>query len=132
MMNIYNGNVQLDDQGSAVIELPDYFEALNREFRYQLTAVGAPGPNLYVSKEISNCKFEIAGGSPRSKVSWQVTGIRHDPYAEQNRIQVVVDKQPDERGKYLNPQVYGLGPEFEIGHRSAAPLGIRLAHDGTK
>jgi len=25
-------------------------------------------------------------------VSWQVTGIRHDPWAEANRIQVLVDK----------------------------------------
>jgi hypothetical protein len=40
MMNIYNGNVILDTNGEAWIELPDWFEALNQDFRYQLTAIG--------------------------------------------------------------------------------------------
>ena len=34
MMNIYNGNVTLDDKGEAVVTLPGWFEALNRDFRY--------------------------------------------------------------------------------------------------
>jgi hypothetical protein len=45
-------------------------------------------------------------------VSWQVTGIRHDPYAEQNRIQVEVDKAPTDKGSYLHPEVYGK-PQME-------------------
>ncbi|MEO5951931.1 MAG: hypothetical protein ABIQ44_05610, partial [Chloroflexia bacterium] len=101
MMNVYNGNVVVDAKGEATVQLPDYFGALNQDFRYQLTAIGAPGPNLYVAEEISGNQFKIAGASPNSKVSWQVTGIRHDPYAEQNRIQPVVDKPTDEKGKYL-------------------------------
>ena len=48
MMNVYNGNVMLDGSGNATVELPEYFESLNREFRYQLTPIGAPGPMLYV------------------------------------------------------------------------------------
>ena len=106
MMNVYNGNVVVDAKGEATVQLPEYFEALNQDFRYQLTAIGAPGPNLYVAQEISGNQFKIAGASPNSKVSWQVTGIRHDPYAEQNRIQPVVDKPADEKGKYLYPEVY--------------------------
>jgi hypothetical protein len=39
-------------------------------------------------------------------VSWQVTGIRHDPYAEANRIQVLVDKPASEQGTYLYPELY--------------------------
>ncbi len=74
MMNVYNGNVTLNASGEAVVELPDYFEALNRDFRYQLTAVGAPGPYLYVAEEIQGNQFRIAGGAPGMKVSWQVTG----------------------------------------------------------
>ncbi len=53
MKNVYDGNVVLDAVGQAVVELPDYFDALNRDFRYQLTAIGAPGPNLYISEKIS-------------------------------------------------------------------------------
>ena len=63
MMNIYDGNATLDGSGEAVVTLPDWFETLNRDFRYQLTAVGAPGPNLYVAEEISGNHFKIAGGS---------------------------------------------------------------------
>jgi hypothetical protein len=107
MMNVYNGNVTLDAKGEATVQLPDYFQALNEEFRYQLTAIGAPGPNLYIAQEIKANSFKIAGGAPNSKVSWQVTGIRHDPYAEQNRIQPEVNKPADEQGKYLYPDVYG-------------------------
>src|SRR5262249_16447633 len=106
MMNIYNGMVTLDDQGEAAVFLPDWFEALNRDFRYQLTAVGVPGPSLYIAQEISDHRFRIAGGHPGGKVSWQVTGIRKDPFAEKHRIPVEEDKPTHERGTYLHPEVY--------------------------
>lgn len=99
MMNVYNGNVLLDISGEAWIELPAYFEALNREFRYQLTAIGAPGPNLYVADEIAGNQFRIAGGTSGMKVSWQVTGIRKDPYAERNPVIVEQDKPEAQRGR---------------------------------
>ncbi|MEN8164983.1 MAG: hypothetical protein ABFS37_12700, partial [Acidobacteriota bacterium] len=116
MMNVYNGNVVLDAEGRAVIQLPDWFEVLNRDFRYQLTPIGAPGPNLYVASEVSGNQFEIAGGAPGMTVSWQVTGIRHDPWAEANRIQVEQDKPADERGKYLHPEVLDVDPMLRIGY----------------
>ena len=40
MMNIYTGNVTTDAQGEARVQLPDWFEVLNTDFRYQLTAIG--------------------------------------------------------------------------------------------
>jgi len=111
MMNIYNGNVVLDANGEAVVELPDWFGALNRDFRYQLTAVGAPGPNLYIAQEIENNSFRIAGGNAGSKVSWQVTGIRQDAWANAHRIPVEVDKPERERGYYIHPELYGAPEE---------------------
>ena len=39
-MNIYNGNITTNETGEATVTLPDYFEALNIEFRYQLTVIG--------------------------------------------------------------------------------------------
>jgi len=107
MMNVYNGVIVLDAHGQAWVQLPDYFEALNQDFRYQLTAIGAPGPNLYVAKEVSGNRFRIAGGKPHAKVSWQVTGIRHDAYANANRIPNVVEKPGAERGTYLHPELFG-------------------------
>lgn len=107
MMNVYNGNVVLDDSGAAWVQLPDYFEALNRDYRYQLTPIGGPGPNLYIAQEVQNNQFQIAGGAPGLRVSWQVTGIRQDPYANANRIAVEVMKPEGERGTYLYPEAYG-------------------------
>ncbi|MEM1271002.1 MAG: hypothetical protein AAGI08_13260 [Bacteroidota bacterium] len=117
MMNVYNGNATLDAAGEAIVTLPDYFEALNRDFRYQLTAVGAPGPNLYVAAKIAGNQFSIAGGEPGAEVSWQITGIRQDPWAELNRIPNEELKAPDERGYYLHPKAYGVGPEADLSLR---------------
>ncbi len=39
MMNVYNGNIRTDANGEATVMLP-LFEALNRDFRYQLTVIG--------------------------------------------------------------------------------------------
>ncbi len=116
MMNVYNGNVVLDDEGKARIELPEWFEALNREFRYQLTCIGGYAP-VYIEEEISGNSFAIAGGVPGLKVSWQVTGIRQDPWAEANRIPVETDKNPLEKGLYRHPEVYGQPEEKGISYQ---------------
>ncbi len=107
MMNVYNGNAALDANGEAWVTMPEWFEALNRDFRYQLTSLGAPGPNLYVAAEVSNNQFKIAGGVPGGRVSWQVTGIRQDAFANANRIVVEVDKPDNERGTYLHAEAFG-------------------------
>jgi hypothetical protein len=116
MMNVYNGNVTLDAKGEAWVEMPNWFEALNQDFRYQLTPIGAPGPNLYVAKEVSNNRFKIAGGKPNGKVSWQVTGIRHDVYANAHRIPVEVDKSDAERDHYLHPELFGQPDSKSLEH----------------
>ena len=130
MMNIYNGLVVLDANGEALVGLPDWFEALNRDFRYQLTAIGAPGPNLYIAEEVAGNQFKIAGGRPGSKVSWQVTGIRHDAYADAHRIPTEVEKPPQEQGHYLQPELFGAGPEQAVGYngRSGSAQGLAAVH----
>jgi hypothetical protein len=123
MMNIYNGVATLDARGSVWVTLPNYFEALNQEFRYQLTSIGRPQPSLYVAKEISGNRFRISGGKPGGKVSWQVTGIRHDAYADAHRIKVEVEKSPQEQGRYLHPELFGAPAEQAIGYQvPPAPL----------
>jgi len=106
MKNIYDGIVQLDQNGEAWVQLPGYFQALNRDFRYQLTPIGGPGPGLYIASEIEDNRFQIAGGEAGLEVSWQVTGIRQDPYAEAYPIPVETMKPAEERGTYLHPELY--------------------------
>ena len=111
MKNIYDGLAQLDNNGEAVVEMPDWFAALNGDFRYLLTAVGAPMPGLYIAEEIANNRFKISGGMARMRVSWQVTGIRRDAWANQNRIRVEEAKSEKERGHYLHPEAFGQPQE---------------------
>ncbi|MFC1683360.1 hypothetical protein ACFL0G_04055, partial [Candidatus Zixiibacteriota bacterium] len=118
MKNVYDGVVLLNAQGEAWVALPEWFGALNSDFRYQLTAIGAPGPNLYIAEKISGNRFKIAGGKPGMEVSWQVTGIRQDAFANANRIPVEKDKSGDEKGKYLHAKEHGLPETMEIGHEA--------------
>jgi hypothetical protein len=114
MMNIYTGNAVLDESGAVVVQLPTWFEALNTDFRYQLTAVGGPGPGLYVAQEIQSNSFRIAGGTPGLKVSWQVTGVRQDAFARTNPLAVEVEKSERERGYYIHPLLFGQSPAQSI------------------
>jgi hypothetical protein len=106
MMNVYNGNITTDVKGEAVVQLPDYFESLNKDYRYQLTVMGQFAQAI-VSEKVKDNRFTIKTDKSNVEVSWQVTGIRKDPYAEQHRIPVVEDKPKDEQGTYLNPTEWG-------------------------
>ena len=112
MMNIYNGNVTTDKRGLAVVVLPNYFEALNRDFRYQLTVIGQFAQAI-VAKEISGGRFTIKTNKPEVKVSWQVTGIRQDAWANAHRIPNEEDKPLDKRGTYLHPELYGASADHK-------------------
>jgi hypothetical protein len=110
MMNIYNGNVTTDANGEATVTLPDYFEALNRDFRYQLTVVGQFAQAI-VARKITHNRFTIRTDKPSVEVSWQVTGVRQDAYANAYRIQVEEEKPVSERGSLLHPGAYGRAPK---------------------
>jgi hypothetical protein len=117
MMNIYNGNVTTDKGGYATIEMPEWFEMLNMEFRYQLTVIDVADSDSFVMvkvvRKIVDNQFAIRTSEPNVEVSWQVTGIRQDPFANANRVQVEVDKPEDERGTYLHPEAWGQSAELQ-------------------
>jgi hypothetical protein len=113
MLNLYTGNAVLGADGSAAVPLPDWFTALNDDFRYQLTAIGGFA-QLYIAEEITGNQFRIAGCRAGMKVSWQVTGVRHDDYAKAHPLAVESDKQGEERGHYLHPDAFGQPLEMGI------------------
>jgi trimeric autotransporter adhesin len=137
MMNIYNGNVVTDANGDAVVTLPDWFEALNQDFRYQLTVLGQFAQAV-VSSEVANHQFAIKTDKPSVKVSWQVTGIRHDAWANAHRIPVEEMKSAKERGFYRHPELYNAPTEKSVAwalhpramkQTKAAPV-VRPSHSG--
>jgi hypothetical protein len=113
MMNIYNGAITTDQNGEATVTMPDYFEALNRDFRYQLTVIGQFAQAIVASK-ISGNRFTIKTDRPGVEVSWQVTGIRQDAYANKYRIPVEEEKPKRERGYYLHPEVFNQPEEKSL------------------
>jgi hypothetical protein len=123
MMNVYNGVVQTDPSGYATVTMPEWFETLNRDFRYQLTIIDEADTGWALAKvvrEMNNNEFTIRTNLPNQKVSWQVTGIRQDKWANANRIPVEQDKPAHERGKYLNPREFGQPDTLGIMYRDTS------------
>ena len=114
MKNIYDGVVILDASGEAVVTMPEWFGALNRDFRYQLTCIGGFAP-VYIAAEMGNNQFKVGGGRPGMKVSWQVTGTRQDAWANAHRIPVEQIKPADEHGTYLHPELFGAPETSAVG-----------------
>lgn len=106
MMNVYNGNITTDGNGYATVTLPGYFESLNKDFRYQLTVIGTFAQAIVLDKVNGN-KFRIQTSQPNVEVSWQVTGIRDDKYAQAHRVVAEVEKEPEFKGKYLHAAEWG-------------------------
>lgn len=133
MMNIYTGNVTTDAQGNATVRLPEWFEVVNTDFRYQLTVIGQFAQAI-VSHKVENNQFAIRTNAPNVEVSWQITGVRQDPYAKAHPLVVEQDKEARLRGFYMHPELFGAPEEKQIEwarhpemmkrikeHRQAAP-----------
>lgn len=103
MRNIYDGETVLDASGRAVVQLPDYFAALNRNPRVQLTGVGSS--DVYLAEKVTGNRFVI-GGTPGIEVYWQVTGERQDISAEATRRIMPVEqpKTGDLAGRMLDDE----------------------------
>jgi trimeric autotransporter adhesin len=113
MKNIYDGTVTTDAQGNATVRLPSWFEALNSDFRYQLTVIGQFAQAI-VSRKVQNNEFAIKTSMPNVEISWQVTGVRHDAYAIANPLVVEEEKDARLRGFFIHPELYGAQPERQI------------------
>jgi len=113
MMNIYTGNVTTDARGEAAVQLPNWFEVLNADFRYQLTVIGQFAQAIVASK-IQNHEFTIRTNAPNVEVSWQVTAVRQDAYAKTHPLVVEQEKETRLKGFYLHPELYGAPAERQI------------------
>jgi hypothetical protein len=112
-VNVYSGTATLDEEGEATVELPEWMGALNEDFRYQLTCLGRFAP-VYIAEEVSENRFKIAGGSLGIRVSWQLTGLRKDAWAQAHPLRVEEDKPADQRGHYRHPEMLGEGRDAGI------------------
>ena len=121
MMDIYNGTATTDEKGFTTVIMPEWFQALNRDFRYQLTVVNETDTDEFVQamvvKKMRDNRFTIKTSRGKTEVSWQVTGIRQDVYANAHRIPIEEYKSEQDRGLYLYPTEQGQPKERGIDWR---------------
>lgn len=133
MVNVYTGNVVTDGNGDATITMPEYVAAVNGDLRYQLTVVGQFAQAI-ISSEFQNNQFSIKTDKPNVKVSWQLTGVRQDKYAQAHRVETEPAKLPHEVGKYLHPELYGFGHDRSMTAeiRASVLKAMAASHDQVK
>lgn len=129
MKNIYDGTVTTDSQGDAIVDLPNWFEAVNGDFRYQLTVVGQFAQAI-VSRKIANHQFSIKTDKPGVEVCWQVTGVRRDAFAKVHALVVEEMKPGNLRGFYIHPELYGQPAERQIEWARHPAMMHRFAETG--
>jgi hypothetical protein len=105
VLNIYSGTIVTDANGEVVVTLPEWFEALNRDLRYQLTVIGTFAQAI-VAEKVKHNRFTIRTNAPNVEVSWQVTGVRSDAVMLKHLFKAEEDKPERERGTYLNPEAF--------------------------
>ncbi|MBK6993098.1 MAG: hypothetical protein IPH34_15295 [Chitinophagaceae bacterium] len=115
VINFYSGNVTTDASGKAVVTLPDYYEALNKDSRYQLTVIGSFAQAI-ISKEVNNNKFEIATSTPNVKVSWEVKGVRNDARMKQHPFVAEEIKTGAQKGKYWDPASHNQPESMSVSY----------------
>jgi len=127
VLNQYSGNAVTDASGKATVQLPEYFEAINKDFRYQLTVIGSFAQAI-ISREVSGNKFEIATNQPNVKVSWVVMGVRNDKHMQQNPFQAVEVKNAAQKGKYLDTKAWGVPETKGISYDAASKSNSTLEY----
>jgi hypothetical protein len=87
---MYSGAIVLDSDGRARVDLPDYFDKINRNPRIQLTGVGS-ADIVFVAEDVRGNSF-IIGGKSGMKVYWTVVAERKDMHAEIARILTPIEQ----------------------------------------
>jgi hypothetical protein len=119
VINFYSGNITTNASGKAIVKLPDYFEALNKDARYQLTVIGSFAQAI-ISKEVSNNQFEIATSQPNVKVSWEVKGVRNDAHMRMQPFVAEEVKSASDKGKYWDPAAHNQPESKRVSYTAVA------------
>lgn len=120
-MNVYSGITTTDARGFATVRLPEYFESINVRPRYQLTVIddGDEFVMAKVVRGVHNNAFVLRTSQPRTQVSWEVKAVRNDLWVRKYGAPTEIEKPLEDRGKYLEPALYGQPEEARMGGRVA-------------
>ena len=108
-MNVYSGTVVTDAKGAATVELPSYYDSINRNPRYTLTVVdeGEDFVLAKVSRRLAGRTFEIRTSKPNVEVSWMIQAERYDAWVQAHAPVVEEEKVGQEKGKLQHPELLG-------------------------
>lgn len=113
-VTVLSGNAVTGANGRAVVRVPAIFEQTHEDVRYQLTPIGRSAAP-FIARELADGRFTIDAGAEGVRISWQLTGLRADASARSRRLEVESPKRGDERGRYLEPELYGRTTARSIG-----------------
>ena len=105
MKNLYDGVAQLDSDGRAEVVLPDWFEALNENFRYQLTPIGASAPDLHIADELHDGRFSSPVGDPTRRCAGRSAGYATTPTPKRTRCGWSWRSHMTRRGCFCTPKL---------------------------
>jgi hypothetical protein len=113
---VYCGTITTDARGYAWVNLPDYFEEINKDFKYQLTVIDNSDDFILakVTSEVVANRFQIRTSKPNVKVSWEVKGTRNDAYCRVKQPKDEMPKLGPEKGTLQNPELYGAPKEVGL------------------
>src|SRR5690606_5312467 len=101
------------------VRLPDYATVFGTDWRYQLTPIGRFG-QVIVDREVdADGTFVVRSEHGDTKVSWSVTGVRHDPQATAQPFEVEQPKVGAMRGRYADPALHGAPASRSVAPRVA-------------
>lgn len=122
--NIYKGRVTTDAQGYAWVQLPDYFEEINKDWDYQLTVVDDSDDFVQtkVTREVQDHRFQVRTSKPATIVCWEIKATRNDPYVRLKQPKDEVAKTGRAKGKYQHPELYGQPPEMGVDYEPRPEL----------
>lgn len=107
-LNLYRGSIVTDERGFATIQMPDYYEAINRDPTIQLTVVDETEDfvQVKVARRLIHGRFTIRTSKPKTEVYWEVQSVRNDRFVRTYGAPVEVDKPQAKRGTYLQPEFF--------------------------
>ena len=124
--NFYNGIVRTDKGGEAWVELPSYFEAINKDFKYTLTIVEDDDTEVFaqakIARKISGNRFKIRTSLPLMEVSWRVDATRNDRWGQKHPPITEEEKPEMKRGRLYQPELYGYPNSHSISSTYVKPL----------
>jgi len=96
------------------VQLPEWFWGSQHRLSLSTDRYIGEFAQAVVGQKINNHQFTFEPAHPNVEVSWQVTGLEPDAYAEAQPLIVEQEKEAKLRGFYICPELCGPPQEKQI------------------